>query len=131
MSTKPKRLWYQFSLRMLMAVMLALGLVLGICGRIAFLRQRARFHDDEYLRCLDSVLKIYYDKHGVQSFPVGKSLDEVVGADEATRIRRLIARSQRHAAIADRYRHAVYRPWTIINEGPLESDTQLSTIFPL
>ena len=115
MNAKPNRRWYQFSLKTLLVAITAVGLVLGAGGRAFYLKQRAEFHDGEYLRCIDSILAIYHDKHGDQAVDQ-KSFDELMGPDGTTRVRQLVARSQRHRVVADDCRRAVLRPWIFVDD---------------
>jgi hypothetical protein len=98
----PKRHWFQFSLKTLMAGMLAIGLLLGVLGRIQFMRNQAKFHEQEYFRFIDSALEI--------------RRNEPQNADNENRIRELIAISQCHRAIAESYRLAANRPWRVVDE---------------
>jgi hypothetical protein len=117
MDASPKRRWYQFSLGTLLAVMLAISLLLGVCGRIAFLLRQAEFHDQERMSCIDSFLEMHKG-YGSPRFLDGKSPEEMFGRDGAARIREMIARSLMHQAVAKNYRQAVYRPWTVVDDSP-------------
>ena len=114
-SEKPKRRWFQFSLKTLLFAITVIGFLLGVGGRAFYLTKRAEFHDGEYLRCIDSMLSIYHEKHGDQAVDQ-KSFDELIGPDGTTRIRQLVAHSQRHKVIADDYRRAVFRPWVFVDD---------------
>jgi len=114
-SLRPKRSWFQFSLKTLLVGMTAVGLVLGIGGRASYLTQRAEFHDAEWLRCIDSMIEIYHQKHGAKAIDQ-KSFEELMGPDGTTRIRQLVAQSERHKVIAEDCRRAVFRPWVIVDE---------------
>jgi hypothetical protein len=114
-SDKPKRRWFQFSLKTLLFAITVIGLLLGAGGRAFYLTQRAEFHDGEYKRCIDSILAIYHEKHGDQAVDQ-KSFDELMGAEGTTRIRQLVTQSQRHKVIADDCRRAVWRPWVFVDD---------------
>ncbi len=117
-SDKVKRRWYQFSLRTLLVTIAVLAVGLSVWGRIAFLRQRAQFHDAEALRCIESQMAI--DKrHGSPRMLV--SLEETYGPEDAARLLGLTLKYRRHSNLAKNYRSAVFRPWTIIDESMPEA----------
>src|SRR5436190_3472864 len=63
-SEKPKRRWFQFSLRAMLIVMTLVAIVLG---RVAYLRQMAVYHDREQARHLGEW------RQGYESFDKGLS----------------------------------------------------------
>ncbi len=95
MNDKPKRRWYQFSLKMMLVVMTLAGIVLA---RVAYLRQLAAFHEHEAER--------YAWK--LESDEVGYNQTMAVQDREMLRL---------HTTLATRFRNAVYRPWTIVDES--------------
>jgi hypothetical protein len=101
-SDKPKRRWYQLSLKTLLAGTLALGLLLGVLGRVQFLRSQAKVHEQEYFRYIDSALEIHRN--------------EPRNSENEDRTRQLIEISQWHRAIAESYHRAAYRPWQVVDE---------------
>ena len=55
MNAKPKRRWYQFSIRLLLAVTFASSLPLA---RIAYLQQMITFHESEQRRYISELAKL-------------------------------------------------------------------------
>jgi hypothetical protein len=98
---KPKRHWFQFSLRTMLVVTTLAAIPLG---RVAYLRQMAVFHDIEH------------DRHLVKWRQEYESLDKGSGstASEA-REREMYFH---HKLLANQYRQAAYRPWTLVKESP-------------
>ena len=91
------------------------GLAFSLVGRGVFLRQRAIFHEREHLRCSDLALEVYETHQGNQS-PGFKSFEELLGPDDAAKIRELLNRSLSHLRAGKACRHAIYRPWEYVNE---------------
>src|SRR5438105_2922782 len=87
--------WYQFSLRRLMVVTTIVCVVLA---RVAFLRECAEFHDREAMK--------YVRTMGPRRVYRSMTLDEL----------ETLVNWEVHRASADRYRRAMYRPWTIVDE---------------
>ena len=112
-SEKLKRRWHQFSLRTLLASTFAIGLLLGVLGRVQFLSNQADFHEREYFRYIDIALEIHRN--------------ESLTPDNQNRSRDLILISQRHKAIAELYRRAVYRPWELVDESQLAEVHSVNT----
>ena len=100
-TAKPKRRWFQFSLRAMLIVMTLVTIPLG---RVAYLRQMALFHDRAQARHLGEWRQEY------ASYEKGLS-----SAAEEARKRELYFH---HKTLAAQYRKAIYRPWTVVTEAP-------------
>lgn len=87
----------RYSLRSLMIVVTLVALVLG---RIVYLRQRADYHNQQW------------------------HLEEKAGkwGLEGAEGREARAEEMRHMLLIVRFRRAVYRPWTIVDESPPQED---------
>ena len=94
MAAAPKRRWYQFSLPTLLVVVTAAGILLGL--RIAYLRRQADFHAREAERIGHKAQ--YFDR----STLVWKGTDW--------------QEYSHHRRLADQYRAALHRPWSLIDE---------------
>ncbi len=104
MSDKPKRRWFQFSLKTLLV---ATVLIAGPAARIGYLRERALFHEREAAAALPPKWHLvaspgkYEEHYGslVGSFLVRKEAEV------------------RHQELAKQYRAAMFRPWRIVDES--------------
>ena len=100
MTATRKRRWFQFSLRTLLILTTLAATVLGvILGRINYLRRYAEFHEREAGRYIDESLEV----DGLYS-----------ETDNPYAQERLY-----HLRIADAYRSACHRPWTIVDESKI------------
>lgn len=100
MNTAPKRRWFQYRLRTLLMVTTLVAAGLGsILGRIDYLKRYAEFHEREASRYIDGSLEV----NGLYS-----------ETDNPYAQERLY-----HLRIADAYRSACYRPWTIVDESQI------------
>jgi hypothetical protein len=95
---KPKRRWFQFSLRTLLVAMTAAAV---LTGRVTYLRRMADFHQGQ---------TTWVQKH--RNFLNSVSFD--TPADEWSRLDELEAR---HARLASEYERASWRPWLIVQES--------------
>ena len=89
-TTQPRRL--KHSLRSLMIVVTLIAVVLG--GRIEYLRRWADFHHQK-VEALGAKLK---ESHGIER-------------------ERLFDTVWYHGGMEDRYRAAIYRPWTLVDNS--------------
>ena len=87
----------KYSLRSMMIVVTLLCIGFGVLARIDYLRRGAEFHEREALRYRENAMAF------------GDTPD----------ITYLLA-DDLHSKWARRYRHAMYRPWTIVNETTLD-----------
>jgi hypothetical protein len=101
MNVKPKRRWFQFSLRAMLMVMTLVAIPLG---RVAYLRQMAVFHDGERARCL----VVWRQEYELFDKGSGSAASEAQKREVYFH----------HKTLADQYRKAAYRPWTVVNEVP-------------
>ena len=106
-SEKPKRRWFQFSLRTMLLAITSAGI---LCGWVANYRCRmasAADHDEKAMWCLIS------SKFAVRS---------LVDAEAKANMDRTTARMRRaadeHKRMAEACREAAWRPWVIIREDP-------------
>ena len=97
---RPRRRWFQFSLRTLLVVM---TLAAVLTGRITWLRRMADFHQTEASRL---------QKH--RDFLSSVSFDTPPEEWE-----RLDVMEGRHAGLASEYQRASWRPWVMVHEPPL------------
>ena len=100
----PKRRWFQFSLMTMLMAMTLVGVVLG---RVAYLEQRAAFHENESIR---------YSQQSRDLSPFDNSIHVTPSYDQELENARLISLIQYHLILSKRYRQAVWRPWTIVDE---------------
>jgi len=97
MTSVPKYRW-QFSLRWLLILT---TILCGVFARVAYFRQRAVFHErkaERYSRMIQ--------RHG------NLAMDDLIPFIHA----------QHHRFTAYKYRRAMYRPWSIVYETPMEND---------
>jgi hypothetical protein len=104
---KPKRRWYQFSLKMLLVAVTLLAVPLA---RIAYLHQRAIFHENEARRLWEK----WGNDHPLTQTTRIPEIFSYLGSDDLTE-------SAKHSVRAKRYRDAVYRPWKLVDESDLDS----------
>lgn len=93
MSGKPKRRWYQVSLKTAFAALTLVCLLIG--GRIEYLRRMVAFHLNETFRCA-------YAKHST----VQDAIPDAIALME-------------HTELALRYYEAASHPWEIVDTTPL------------
>ena len=86
MTDKPKRRWYQFSLRMLLAIPLLVGVTIGLWG----------WHRDYCLHQAEIHSQRFAPSEGIRSSP-------------ELRMNRI-----RHQIVAEQYRLAVWMPWQLL-----------------
>jgi hypothetical protein len=98
MTAKPKRLWFQFSLRTLLAVMTVAAV---LTGRITYLRRMANYHQGETKR-------LQQHRHFLNSVSFDTPPEEWL---------RLDAMEARHAGLVNEYERASWRPWVIVQES--------------
>ncbi|MBC7857132.1 MAG: hypothetical protein IAF94_27185 [Pirellulaceae bacterium] len=98
MTTRPKRRWFQFSLRTLLVVMTVAAV---LAGRITYLRQRADLHQAEANR-----LQKHRDFLFSVSFDVPPAEWERPDLMEG-----------RHPGLAREYERASWRPWIVVRES--------------
>lgn len=99
MHDKPKRRWYQFSLRSMLVLMLALGL--GFGGYTAWQRHR-HYCISQCYRLMDDVAE-----DGGFAFSLQET-EEPCSPDE---LRELEAVNQQRDKVAREYVSAIYQPW--------------------
>ena len=92
MTAKPKRRWFQFSLRGLLATVLGSTFPLA---RIAYLHHLADFHQREAER--------------LSALPTA-------GISVIDKFDALVSQIE-HMQLADAYREATYRPWMVVDEN--------------
>ena len=102
MDPKPKRRWYQFSLRTLLVAMTFAAV---LTGRITYLQRMADFHQTERARV---------QKH--RNYLATVSFD--TPPIEWLRLENIEAH---HARLASEYKQAVWQPWVLVQESPLQS----------
>jgi len=102
-TVKPKRRWFQFSLKTLLVLVTTVSILLGL--RLAYLRRQADFHAREAERF----------QHRAQSLDrntlVWESNDWQMHSH--------------HRRLADDYRAAISRPWILIDENMRTDDFDL------
>lgn len=97
MDAKPKRRWFQFSLK---ALLLVTTLVAVPLARVAYLGQRVTFHNREVLRFAECLLR------------------EGEHSPWTARKHTCTSLVTNHKVLHDRYVAAMYRPWTIVDDSP-------------
>jgi hypothetical protein len=107
----------KYSLRSLMIVVTLVCVVLGgVAGRIEYLRQAAAFHERERNRYFEESLKfsptIPEEQRGFV-FSIYVKLSE----EEEEESSRLFSLARYHHVLFERYKQAVWRPWTIVDES--------------
>lgn len=110
MSDKPKRRWYQFSLRGLLLATALVGLVLGIAlpwrAHCRYCLERSAFHNSKLVN---------YEGEDLQWISGLFGTDEEIKKMLTTKMenKREILKKQDdgHKALAAAYEHAVWRPW--------------------
>jgi hypothetical protein len=89
----------------------------GVTGRIEYLRRWAAFHERERTR---------YFKESLQFSPTIPeeqrgfvfSIQVVLSEEEEEESSRLFSLAGYHHVLSERYKQAVWRPWTIVDESP-------------
>jgi hypothetical protein len=101
-SLMPKRSWFQFSLRTLLVVMTLAAL---LTGRITYVQRMADFHRTE---------RVKVQKHR-------NYLRTVSFHTPPKEWSRLESMEARHAQLVTEYQRAVWQPWMLVQEPPLQS----------
>jgi hypothetical protein len=101
MDPKPKRRWYQFSLK---AMLVAVTLAAVLTGRITYLRRMADFHQTERARV---------QKH--RNYLASVSFDT-----PPNEWLRLESMETHHARLASEYKQAVWQPWMLVQESAIQ-----------
>jgi hypothetical protein len=107
----------KYSLRSLMIVVTLVCVVLGVVGRIEYLKRKAEFHKQERTRFFMESLQFsptIPEKQRGYLFSI-----QVVLSDDAEKESwRLFTLARYHQIVSERYQQAVWRPWTIVDESP-------------
>ena len=100
-------------LRILLTILIA---VLGLLVvRVESMRRSAVFHEREAERYFQMIGTFF----NVTPEEVDLALEVAANDPDDFRIDRKFHVVLHHQASADLYRHAVYRPWTVVHESPL------------
>jgi hypothetical protein len=122
-SEKPKRRWYQFSLRALLVVMTLAG---SIFARVAYLRERFLFHRTEYelnhaaiQKDFPQLVKLVNQANENANFQI---IGKPPSQEEVDSFRAKVDGEEQllrfHLALAGRYRTAMFRPWMLVDTSP-------------
>jgi hypothetical protein len=145
-SEKPKRRWYQISIRLLLVVTFASSLPLA---RIAYLQQMIAFHESEQRRIISELAKADgYNRLAKSDSPeaIAAFLSETLGhlsegretvkvlsgwpgtslfagrafipVDDEREVKLWLAAIHERQLI-EAYKPAVFRPWKLVNEPPM------------
>ena len=100
----------KYRLRSLMIVVTLVCVVLGaVMVRVEYLRRWAEFHDREGAR------------HQLKWQQAYESFDHGLGSNATEDRERIIYCQEKyfyHRSLANEYRQAAYRPWTVVTEKP-------------
>ena len=124
MTIKPNRHWFQFRLSTLLLVITVFAMLLS---RIAYLQQRARYHELEADRCAER-----FARYGRVTRAQVDELADMLRSDSLVYQFRDFPMSELpygsyppelrpifyHQDLAEKYRQVVWRPWTIVKVPP-------------
>ena len=107
MTFKPKRRWYQFSLRTIFFAVTATCILCGWLANYQFRIARAADHEEKEFWCVIG-----------SKFAIRGMVDAETGASMDRHTAKMLREAEEHRRLAEAYRKAAWRPWVIIREIP-------------
>jgi hypothetical protein len=110
----------RYRLRTLFVVILLAAIASAVLARMQYLASRAAYHERKGQEYSARIMQLYATPGGVASHDLKKQLSD---DDTAARQRDFLA-MQRHAKLMILYQRATYRPWTMVNESDVPSESR-------
>ena len=105
MNAKPKRRWYQFSLRTLLILMAIVSVLCGWVANYQYRMARAADHEEKKMWCLMGC-----------RFSIRGMVDAETGASMDRHTAEMLRQAGEHQRLAEAYREAAWQPWVVVRE---------------